>query len=82
MSLSRSSMEFGPVQNGRTLVSETSKKLKIDSKFGFQVKMTDFEGLRLGDPRWPKITASSVECDRVRSKNASKMSLEGSDECF
>ncbi len=78
------SMEFGPFRP--KTVERWSvrlvKNLKIESKLGFQVKMTVFEGLRLGDLRWPKITASSVEFGRVRSENASKMSLEGSDGCF
>ena len=58
MFLGRSSMEFGPF-SPKTL----AKNLKIESKLGFQVKMTVFEGLRLGDLRGPKITAGSVEFD-------------------
>ena len=77
-------MEFGPFRP--KTVERWSvrlvKNLKIESKLGFQVKMTVFEGLRLGDLRGPKITASSVEFGRVRSENASKMSREGSDGCF
>ena len=58
------------------------KNLKIESKLGFQVKMTVFEGLRLGDLRWPNMAASSVLFGQVRSENDSKMSLECSDECL
>ena len=77
-------MEFGPFRPKtveRWLV-RLVKNLKIESKLGFQVKMIVFEGLRLGDLRGPKITVSSVEFGRVRSENASKMSLEGSDGCL
>ncbi len=84
MFLGLSSMEFGTLRP--KTVEHWSvrlvKNLKIESKLGFQVKITVFEGVRLGDLRGPKITASSVEFGRVRSENAPKMSLEGSDGCY
>jgi hypothetical protein len=47
MFLGHSSMEFAPFRPkaGQTLVSEVNKKK--ESKLGFQVKMTVFEGLML-----------------------------------
>ena len=58
-------MEFDPFRP--TTVERWSlrlvKNLKIESKLGFQVKMTVFEGLRLGDLRGPNMAASSVEFD-------------------
>ena len=56
-------MEFGPFRP--KTVERWSvrlvKNLKIESKLGFQVKMTVFEGLRLGDLRGPNMAACSVE---------------------
>ncbi len=58
-------MEFGPFR-AKTIErwsARLAKNLKIESKLGFQVKITVFEGLRLGDLRWPNMTPSSVEFD-------------------
>ena len=60
-------MEFGPLR-AKTIARSSArlaKNLKIKSKLGFQVKMTVFEGLRLGDLRWPNMAGSSVEFGRV-----------------
>ena len=70
----------GPVErreNDKKVASSTFKK----SFFLSRIYLTFVKNL-LGDLRGPKITASSVEFGRVRSENASKMFLGGSDWCF
>ena len=62
MFLGWSSMEFGPFR-AKTIARRLAKNLKIKSKLGFQVKMAVFEGLRLGDLRWPNMAPSSIEFD-------------------
>ena len=65
-------------ENHKKVASSTLKKSVF---FLSRIYLTFGKNL-LGDLRGPKITASSVEFGRVRSENASKMSLEGSDGCF